>query len=77
MAEVGIDISTHSSKRPQDLTQTHGVDFDFVVTVCDSAHESCPVFVGSDGKSHARIVHRGSDDLPRLTNQTRRPRRPL
>ncbi len=95
MAEVGIDISTHSSKRPQDvkqsinqsikpninqsinqvinqsITQTLGVDFDFVVTVCDSAHESCPIFVGCDGKSHARIVHRGFDDPPRLANLAR------
>jgi arsenate reductase len=56
MAEVGVEISTHTSKRPQDL----GVAFDVVVTVCDSAHEACPVFHG------ARVVHVGFDDPPRL-----------
>lgn len=56
MREAGVDISGHSSKRPEDI----GVPFDVVVTVCDSAHESCPVFPG------ARVVHVGFDDPPRL-----------
>jgi len=56
MREAGVDISGHASKRPEDI----GVPFDVVVTVCDSAHESCPVFPG------ARIVHVGFDDPPRL-----------
>lgn len=56
MAEAGVDISGHTSKRPEDL----GVVFDVVVTVCDSAHEACPVFPG------ARIVHVGFEDPPRL-----------
>src|SRR5690349_890781 len=37
MAEAGVDISTHTSKRPADIP---GVTFDYVVTVCDSANES-------------------------------------
>ena len=37
------------------------VDFDVVVTVCDNARESCPVFPGG-----ARVVHRAFDDPPRL-----------
>jgi arsenate reductase len=57
MAEVGVDISGHSSKRPEDL----GIEFDFVVTVCDSAHESCPVF-----PARTRVIHVGFDDPPRL-----------
>ncbi len=56
MAEVGIDITGHASKRPEEI----GVAFDVVVTVCDSAHESCPVMPG------AKVVHRGFDDPPRL-----------
>lgn len=56
MAEAGVDIRGHTSKRPEDL----GVDFDVVVTVCDSAHEACPVFPG------ARVVHVGFEDPPRL-----------
>ncbi len=56
MAEVGVDISGHASKRPHEI----GVAFDVVVTVCDSAHESCPVWPG------ARVIHAGFDDPPRL-----------
>lgn len=56
MAEVGVDISRQLSKRPEDI----GVPFDVVVTVCDSAHESCPIFPG------ARTGHAGFDDPPML-----------
>ncbi len=56
MAEVGVDISQHASKRLEDI----GVSFDVVITVCDSAHESCPVTPG------VRTVHVGFDDPPRL-----------
>lgn len=56
MREAGVDISAHTSKKPEDP----GVRYDVVVTVCDSAHESCPVFPGS------RVVHVGFDDPPRL-----------
>lgn len=57
MAEVGIDISTHTSKRPEDI----GLPFDFVITVCDSAHEACPVLPAA-----TRLLHVGFDDPPRL-----------
>ncbi|MBK8915584.1 MAG: arsenate reductase ArsC [Phycisphaerales bacterium] len=56
MAEAGVDIRSHTSKRPEDL----GVPFDVVVTVCDAAHETCPALPG------ARVVHVGFDDPPRL-----------
>ena len=62
MAEVGVDISGHTSKRPQDL----GVQFDFVVTVCDAAHESCPVL-----PARTRVVHVGFDDPPRLAKDAK------
>lgn len=57
MGEVGIDISGHTSKRPDEI----GVEFDYVVTVCDSAHESCPIF-----PARTRVTHVGFDDPPRL-----------
>lgn len=57
MAEAGVDISGHSSKRSEDL----GIDFDYVITVCDSANESCPVF-----PARTRVIHAGFDDPPRL-----------
>jgi arsenate reductase len=56
MAECGIDISSHASKKPSDL----GVEFDLVVTVCGDADGSCPSFPG------ARVIHAGFDDPPRL-----------
>ena len=58
MAEIGIDISGHTSKTLEDLEPER---FDVVVTVCDHAHETCPVFPGD-----ARVVHRGFDDPPKL-----------
>ncbi len=58
MAEVGVDISGHKSKLVDDLLH---MDFDFVITVCAHAHESCPYFPG-----RARVVHVGFDDPPRL-----------
>ena len=61
MAEVGIDISGQHSKTLEELS---GSDFDFVVTVCDRAHESCPVFPG-----HTKVFHAGFDDPPRLAEE--------
>jgi arsenate reductase len=58
MKEAGVDISAHMSKN---LDQLAGVEFDFVVTVCGHAHETCPVFPGQ-----AKVVHRGFDDPPAL-----------
>jgi len=61
MAEVGIDISNNRSKHLDDFK---GVNFDFVITVCDHAHEHCPIFPGK-----TRVVHFGFDDPPRLAKQ--------
>jgi arsenate reductase len=58
MAEVGVDISHHQSK---DVSTLEGIDFDFVVTVCDRAHESCPFF-----PARTKKLHVGFDDPPRL-----------
>lgn len=41
MSEIGIDISGHKSKSVQEFLDW---DFDYIITVCDSAKESCPVF---------------------------------
>jgi arsenate reductase len=56
MSECGIDISQHRPKRPEDI----GLHFDAIVTVCDSAHESCPAIPGT------RTIHAPFDDPPRL-----------
>ncbi len=63
MAEAGVDISGQRSKRVDELA---GIPFDYVITVCDHAHESCPLFPG-----RTRVVHRGFDDPPRLAKSAR------
>ncbi|MGO9255465.1 MAG: arsenate reductase ArsC [Bryobacteraceae bacterium] len=49
MRELGIDISGHRSK-PVD--EFEGQTFDYVITVCDRARQSCPVFFGGAHKLH-------------------------
>ena len=58
MAEAGVDISGHRSKHVDDL---RGIAFDYVVTVCDHANKSCPVFPGN-----VKRIHVGFDDPPGL-----------
>ncbi len=58
MAEVGVDISGQRSKP---LSEVAPIRFDYVVTVCDNARESCPLFPGK-----AKVIHVGFDDPPRL-----------
>jgi arsenate reductase len=61
MLEAGVDISGHRSKHVGELS---GVEFDLVVTVCDAARESCPVFPGK-----TPVIHRSFDDPPRLARE--------
>ncbi len=49
MAEVGVDISTHTSKS---LEQFVNQPWDLVITVCDSAREECPYFPGGKEQLH-------------------------
>jgi arsenate reductase (thioredoxin) len=49
MQELGIDISGHRSKSVDEFA---GQDFDYVVTVCDNAKASCPVFPRSTKQIH-------------------------
>ena len=63
MAEAGVDISAQHSKHLNDLSH---VPFDFVVTVCDNANESCPVFPGK-----TKRLHVGFDDPPRLAKDAK------
>lgn len=58
MAEAGVDISGHCSKLIDDLDT---IDFDYVITVCDHARESCPLFPGS-----TKQLHMGFADPPAL-----------
>ncbi len=54
MREIGVDISSHRSKSVDEFT---GSQFDYIITVCDNARESCPVFPG-----HAERIHWSFDD---------------
>jgi len=53
MAEIGVDISGQRSKHHD---QFAGQAFDYVVTVCDQARESCPVFPGVRQQFHWSIA---------------------
>jgi arsenate reductase (thioredoxin) len=63
MAEAGVDISGQRSKNVAELMH---VPFDYVVTVCGSAHEACPIFPGK-----AKVVHIGFDDPPKLAKDAK------
>ena len=63
MAEAGADISGHHSKHVDELK---AVQFDYVVTVCDHANETCPLFPGK-----TKVIHVGFDDPPRLANDAK------
>jgi len=49
MAEAGVDLAGHTSKT---LDRFVGEPWDYVVTVCDSANEACPVFPGAAQRLH-------------------------
>ena len=56
MQEIGIDISGHRSKSVEEFI---GQDFDYVITVCDNANETCPVFPGTTQR-----IHQSFEDPP-------------
>ncbi|MGJ1193491.1 MULTISPECIES: arsenate reductase ArsC [Sphingobacterium] len=53
MAEDGIDISGHTSNN---ITEYQGIDFDYVITVCDNAKERCPFFPSKAQKFHENFT---------------------
>jgi len=62
MKELGIDISGHRSKS---VDEFKGQRFDYVITVCDNAKESCPVFFGA-----VKRLHHSFDDPPSMSEGT-------
>jgi arsenate reductase (thioredoxin) len=49
MSEAGIDISPQRSKNASEYLGTH---FPYIITVCDNAKESCPIFPGNSTRLH-------------------------
>lgn len=56
MSEIGINISSHRSKAVDEFI---GQKFDFIITVCDNAKETCPLFPGN-----AERIHQSFEDPP-------------
>ena len=54
MREIGIDISNHQSKSVEEFIDQ---EFDYIITVCDNANETCPAFPGE-----AKRIHWSFDD---------------
>ena len=50
MLEVGIDLSSHTSKTLSELPNAQ--NFDYVITVCDSANDNCPIYPGKTTRLH-------------------------
>lgn len=65
MAEVGIDISKHV---PTDVATYLNETWDYVITVCGNANETCPAFIGNVGKR----LHIGFDDPSEATGTSER-----
>jgi arsenate reductase len=59
MKEIGIDISKHRSKN---LSEFDGQNFDYVITLCGDANETCPLYIGGTKKTHI-----GCDDPAKAT----------
>ncbi len=59
MREVGVDISGQASKTTDELPIQ---SFDWVITLCGHAHETCPFFPG-------KTIHRGFEDPPELARE--------
>ena len=63
MSEAGVDISGQRSKHVDELRD---VPFDYVVTVCGHAQETCPIFPGK-----TKVIHVGFDDPPVLAKDAK------
>lgn len=59
MKEDGVDISKHTSNNVDEYA---GIDFDVIITVCDSAKERCPYFPGN-----AKRIHQNFPDPAKAT----------
>ncbi|MGO9311348.1 MAG: arsenate reductase ArsC [Syntrophobacteraceae bacterium] len=63
MGEKGVDISGYKSKH---IDSFAGIKFDYVITLCENARETCPFF-----PARVKHVHFAFDDPPRLASMAR------
>ncbi|CAM3675362.1 arsenate reductase ArsC [Deinococcus saxicola] len=63
MAEIGLDLSAHTSKTLHDVPDPW--NFDYVITVCDSAAEACPVYPGQTVRRHYPFMDPSGGSLER------------
>lgn len=63
MAEAGVDISGHKAK---DVHALGNMEFDYVITLCDNARESCPYF-----PAKTKLIHKGFEDPLKLAETAR------
>lgn len=63
MGEAGVDLSHHYSKNIQEVIH---IPFDYVITVCDHARESCPLF-----PRPVKKIHKSFDDPPFLARSAK------
>jgi arsenate reductase len=63
MAEAGVDISGQKSK---DVDALGNLEFDYVITLCDNARESCPYF-----PAKTKLIHKGFEDPPKLAENAK------
>lgn len=63
MGEIGIDLTTHTSKTIPEIPESD--KFDAVVTVCDSANDACPLFPGQTRRYHVSLPDPSGHDMDR------------
>jgi arsenate reductase len=68
MREAGVDISEAAGHRSKHVDELRDVPFDYVVTVCGHAAETCPAFLSA---GRAKVVHVGFDDPPQLAKDVK------
>ena len=71
MREIGIDISRQRSKHVDDFA---GQQFDYVITVCDHANETCPIFPGAPTRLHWSVRDPATVSGPARVNAFRETR---
>ena len=61
MAEIGVNISDYNSNH---IDEYINENFDFIITVCDNANETCPILPNSNAKK----IHRNFKDPSKINN---------